>query len=287
MARIFIGIITQNDKKNIEELTSVYKDFDGLAAVDHYSTDGTYELLKQRQGNGFVVQSEYQGHHATSMNLFLHNKKIEDGDWILLRDGEEKINPQFSSGIYGFINMLESKGINTVLQYSKLLLFKRFPQQFFYSTPHWGFSGRRDIAVQIENQGWFQKDEDYCYSVRNKNRHKYHFVRAYCRYYLILDSNHSALGLDKNIQQGQSWEQAFSIREEKRRNFRKELINNGYECSMTGIDKLLDDTKKNGLPKWAIKYFNNEKILNDLYRHEVLGLEDFNDDHAWDNMVKI
>ena len=43
-SKIYIGLITGNEKKNIEELTSVYNDFDGLAAVDHFSTDGTYEL---------------------------------------------------------------------------------------------------------------------------------------------------------------------------------------------------------------------------------------------------
>lgn len=56
MSKIYLGLITQNDKKNIEELTSIYEDLDGIFAVDHYSTDGTYEILSERKRGGDIVQ---------------------------------------------------------------------------------------------------------------------------------------------------------------------------------------------------------------------------------------
>lgn len=285
--KIFVGIITQNEKKNMEELTSCTDHFDGLAVTDHYSADGTYELLESKKGYGFVEQIKYLGHNSHSMNHFLFNPKIEVGDWVLLRDSLERIDPDFASGIRGFVTMLESNGINTVYQYSKLLLFKRFAQQHFQSTPHWGFVGARPGGIQIDKTGWYQKDEEYCYSVRNKNRDKYHFVMAYLRYYMILDSNHSLLGLEKNIPAGSDIEKTFKIREQIRMGFRKELIENGFSPDVDGVKLLLSQARLTGLPKWAVAYFNTEKILNDVWRHEVLGLEDFNDDHAWGNIVKI
>ena len=287
MSKIFVGIITQNELENMKELTSCTEHFDGLAVTDHYSTDGTYELLKEKCGYGFVEQIKYFGNNSHSMNHFLFNPKIEIGDWILLRDSNERINPNFAQDIRGFVNMLESNQINTVYQYSKMLMFRRFSQQHFRSTPHWGFEGARPNGIQIEKTNIFAKDEDYCYSVRNRNRDKYHFVFAYLRYYLILDSNHGLLGIEKNVPKDGDVHKTFAARELIRIGFRKALIDNGYECSVDGVKSLMDQARLSGLPKWALSYFNGEKILNDAYRYYVLDLKDFDDNHDWNNIIKI
>lgn len=287
MSKIFIGIITQNEKQNIEELTSVVKYFDGLAAVDHFSTDGTYELLTSRMGLGFVEQIPYWGNNSHSMNHFLFHPKVEVGDWILLRDSNERINEEFARDIRTFVNMLSGNNVNSVYQYSKLLLFRRFSQQYFQSTPHWGFVGARPNMIQIEKTNWYQKDEDYCYSVRNVNRDKYHFVFAYLRYYLILDSNHGLLGIEKNVPQGSDTYKTFALREQRRIAFRQELINNNYSVTVDGVKSLMDQSRITGLPNWSISFFNEEKILNDCYRYYFLGLKDFDDNHDWQNTIKI
>lgn len=263
---IYIGLITQNSRQNIDELTSVAHHFDGLAAIDHYSTDGTHEILESRKGDGFVVQLPYYGHHGWSMNGFLFHPKVEDGTWILLRDSSERISETFAQNIRQFVAMLENNGINSVYQYSKLLLFKRFPHQQFGNTPHWGLQGAHPNAIQIDQTGLFKSDEEYCYSVRNR-RPLFHWVGAYLRYYLLHDSNHCLLGLkDQSL---------FPARDAKRSAFRQFVRARGYPVTIDGVKALfsepLDDETK--------AHINAELILHDYYRHEILGDTTLTDKH--------
>lgn len=279
MNKVYIGLITQNEKQNIDELTSVAHYFDGLAAVDHKSNDGTFELLNERKGDGFVEQIPYYSHHAHSMNHFLLNPKIEIGDWILLRDSSERINESFAKQIKEFVLVMGAQGIHSLYQYSKLLLFRRFPQQFFFSTPHWGFQGARQKAIQIEKVGWFKSDEEYCYSVRNQKRDRFHFVRAYLRYYLILDSNHLALGLEL----AEKARLTFNEMENRRMEFLVYLFNKGYPATVSGVEHLLAA----GLDEMGKQFFRKEKILNDFYRYTILKREDFTDNHDHKDLVEI
>lgn len=282
MSKIYIGITTQNDKENIEQLTSVFDCFDGLAAVDHFSNDGTYELLKSRMKDGFVEQIPYWGQHSHSLNHLLYHPKIEIGSWILLRDSKERVAESFAKNIKAFIGLLETSNINSIYQYSKLLLFKRFAQQYFQSTPHWGFHGARANYIQIENMGWYKNDEEYCYSVRNKNRDQFHFVFHYLKYYLFLDSNHGLLGLENKG----DINKLFPARENIRLTFRSKLINNGYSCNIDGVKRLMTEMK-DGKADWAKEFFNGEKILNDAYRYYIFEDKLFKDNHDWSDIVKI
>lgn len=279
MSKIYIGIITQNEKQNIDELTSVAQYFDGLAAVDHNSTDGTFDILNERKGKGFVERIPYYSNHAHSMNHFLQNPKIEMGDWILLRDSNERVNENFAKEIRDFVEVFQVQRINSVYQYSKLLLFRRFPQQFFAHTPHWGFQGARPGAIQIEKEKLFKADEEYCYSVRHRNRDRYHFVDAYLRYYLMLDSNHLLLGLELAQKAGLTYEDM----EQRRMIFLDYLRRRGLPVSVAGVKQLMAD----GLDEEARVLFAKEKILNDAYRYHKLGLRDFGDDHNHKNLVTI
>lgn len=279
MSKVFIGIITQDQKQNIEELTSVYRWFDGLAAVDHFSTDGTYDILMERAKSGFVERIPYWGSHSHSMNHFLLNPKIELGDWILLRDSSERVAESFAKDIRNFIAVMEAQNIATIYQYSKLLLFRRAPHQFFHSTPHWGFQGARQNTIQIEKMNWFKTDEDYCYSVRNKNRDSRHFVGAYLRYYLLTDSNHPMLAIDKAEAEGIT----YADREMRRILFLQYLRNKNIPATVDGVKELMsqamDDECKN--------FFRKEKILNDTFREFQLKDSSFPDNHDHKNLVAI
>lgn len=279
MSKVYIALITQNERANIEELTSVAHHFDGLAAVDHNSTDGTYELLDSRKGAGFVLQLPYLGNHSWSMNGFLFHPTIEVGSWLLLRDSNERIAEPFAAQIRPFIALLESRGIETVYQWSKALLFRRRPHQFFAGTPHWGLQQARQPAIQIDQTGLFAKDEDYCYSVRGRNRDRFHFVGAYLRYYLLLDTNHLLLASDKADAVGMT----YQIREAQRLAFREMLIRRGYPVTVDGVKQLMKD----GLDSEARRHFETDKVLNDAYRYFQLGRTDFVDNHDWRDMVPI
>jgi len=280
MNKIFIGIITQNEKSNIEDLTAYYRYFDGLASVDHGSDDGTYEILDERKGVGFVEKIPYYGHHGHSMNHFLLNPKIGIGDWILLRDSNERINEDFAKNIRGFLSQMENNGIGSIYQYSKLLLFKRFPNQFFANTPHWGLQNAQPKHIQIDQQNWFSSDEKYCYSVRNKNRDCWHFVGAYLRYYLMKDSNHCLLGLEKNGDPNI----LFPIRNNRRIRFLLALEEYSIPASKDAVIDVAGHLYK--YPNLTI-FFNEEKILNDAYRYHILGDRQFKDNHDFKDMVEI
>lgn len=278
MSKIYIGLITQNQKQNIDELTSVAKYFDGLAAVDHFSNDGTYELLQERKGNGFVEQIQWYGHTGHSMNHFLFNPILDQDSWILLRDSSERINEDFARNIHKFVNLLERSNIYSVINYSKMMLFKRFPNQFFTNTPHWGLQGSQPGYLRIEESGLFKSEEEYCYSVRNKNRDEFHFINHYFKYYLILDSNHCLLGCENNIKE-------FERREILRREFLR------YCRAELSIDptvaNLISFWTKNPLTD-KMKYFiNSELILNNAYTYNILGNRDITDKHDKNTIVII
>jgi len=274
ISKIFLGLITQNQLENVTALTDGYESFDGLAAVDHFSTDGTYELLNKRKKDGFVEQIPYWQHHAHSMNHFLFHPKVDENTWIVLRDSGERISENFMLDIRKHIEYLEKGNINTVFHKGKVVMFKRFPNQYFVATPHWGLVGAR--AQQAEYDG------PEFYSVRDESRDKFHFIKHYLKYYLILDSNHILLGLEKN---GPAHE-LYPKREATRMAFRKYLADQHIDFTAEGvIDHILEHKDK--LPDALRKFINSEKILNDAYRYYVLNDHDFPDDHDFKNMIKI
>lgn len=265
MNKIYIGIITQNQKKNIEELTTISHYFDGLAAVDHFSDDGTYEVLKNKCGAGFVEQIPYYGHHGHSMSHFLLHPKIKIGNWIILCDSSERISESFACNIRPFVKMLENNKINTVYNYSKVLLFKVFPHQSVQNTPHFSILGLRPNFVSIEKSGWFNSEKDYFYSLRNEQRGKYDFIDHFMKYYLQVHSNHNLLGLENFGNPAE----LFPILEQQRIDFLLYLQELGINNDVNSLKSYLVDT--NLLPD-KIKYFiNNNLILNQFYRYHVLN----------------
>jgi hypothetical protein len=264
--KIYLAISTQNEKKNINELTSVWYSFDGICAVDHFSNDGTYEILKSRCKDGFVEQIPYYGHHSHDLNHILFNPKIKIGDWILLRDSSERVDNNFAFNIRPFIKILEQQGVNSVYQRSKILMFRRFPHQCFSSTPHWGLQGAQSKIMAIEKQlNLFHDDKEYCYSVRDEIRDKYHFVDAFMRYYLIIDSNHNLLGLENFGDPNE----LFPKLEKQRISFLDLLNSIGVNNDINSL-KLYLLSNREVLSDVFKDFINNNLILNQFYRYHVL-----------------
>jgi hypothetical protein len=284
MSKIFIGLITgPNEYGNLLELCSVSQHFDGLAVTYHGQTDDPeYKLLNASKKDGFVECIPYVGNHAHSMNHFLYNPKIEMGSWVLLRDSTERIAEFFAQNIRGFVDTMEKQGINSIYQYSKLLLFKRFSHQFFNGTPHWGFNGARPGAISIEATGWFKADEEYCYSTRAK-RDKFHWVGAYFRYYLLPDSNHTLLGNCNRPHEGTEVE-IFQRREVMRNAFRDEMRRRGAKLD---CDAIITYWMATPLDDKMRAFVNGDKILNDAYRYFVLNDLMCQDEHEWSSLKVI
>lgn len=266
MSKIYLAISTDTrEYENLKELTSVWESFDGLAVTYHGNTeDDAYKLLSERKKEGFIECIPYFQHHSHDLNHILFNPIIKLNNILILRDSGERLSTEFASNIRPFVKMLENNGINTVYQYSKLLMFRRFCHQWFTNTPHWQFNGAQPKMIEIEKTGWFKDDKEYCYSVRNEKRDKYHFINHFVSYYLILDGNHNLLGLE-NFGNPQ---ELFPILEQQRINFLFYLQTLGID---NNINSLHEYVKQNGLNDKLKEFFNNNLILNQWYRFTFLN----------------
>lgn len=261
--KIYIGLITQagNDQYfNWYNMASKY--VDGLAITWHGSKDGGYDTLNKNKGCGFIIESEYWGHHAHSMNNWLLNPAIRPGSWIIIRDTLEQCNENWLKNIKQFCFDLEKSNINTVCQYSKFFMFKKYEHMFFSNTPHWTLNGFRHHILNIENQKGFENPRDYSYSIRNDIRSKSHWVNHFLSYYLIDGSNHLLLGRENN-------QQEFQIHEQVRYKF-KEYIEKelGVESKVNSLINYWKNNELNYQMKWFIGF---ERILNDAYCFNVLN----------------
>lgn len=272
MNKIYLAISTSSTElANLTDLTSVFEHFDGLCVTYHGNPEeDAYKLLCDRKKGGFVECLSYKGHHGHDLNNILFNPIIKLNDLIILRDSSERISNSFASNIRPFVRHITNLGVNTIYQRSKLLMFRRFIHQEFKSTPHWNFVGAQDKKIQIDETNWFQKDEDYAYSLR-KERAPFSWVDHYVRYYLITESNHQLLGLENFGNPAE----LFPKLEIERLNFLLYLQELGTEQT---VDGLKNHILNNDLDDTLNYYFNNVRVLNDFYQYHKLGNKDLIDD---------
>lgn len=261
--KIYIGLITSaGNSKYLEWYNEASKFVDGLAVTWHGERDEGFYILEKNKGCGFIVEREFYQHHAHSMNDWLLNPKIRPGSWIIVRDTMEQCNIEFLKKIREFTNELEKQNVNTVYQYSKLLLFKKFEHQHFSFSPHWGFVNAQPHAISIENFPGFEDPKKYAFSIRNENRPEHHFIDHFVKYYLYDSSNHLLLGREKDHEDFEKHEQA-------RYKF-KEHVENDLKIPLT-VEALKDFILKNELKYVTKWFFNFEPILNSFYCFHKLG----------------
>ncbi len=280
-SKIFIGIMTGNEVQNISEIVSNMNNIDGILAVDHYSTDGTYELLEANCKDGSLVQCPYQNHHAQSMNIWLNSPKLKIGDWVVMLDSCERIGPKLSEHIRSYVLHFEQSNINTIYNHSKLFMFKRWPHQSFTNTPHYGFHGGRQGYLSMQESDLFESEDQYYISKRNVNRDRNHFINHYTRYYLQLDSNHLLLGLEGKP----NFSEIYTQREQQRMAFLMYLKESGIENTIKSLKEVLLFTSE--VPEKLKWFINNNKILNDFYHYNINGKNDIVDNHNWEEIIKI
>ena len=134
--KVYLCAITQNEKENINELTKdVHKDLDGLIFVDGGSTDGTLEILEDRKGEGAVIHRKWTNDHDFQMNEFLRQGPLKNGDWYILRDSTERLNPDFTKRVHDLCVKFDRAGIQTVYDRSKILMVRYYDDQFFLGSP--------------------------------------------------------------------------------------------------------------------------------------------------------
>jgi glycosyltransferase involved in cell wall biosynthesis len=261
MPKLFLCGITQNQKQNIDELTKdVYKLFDGLIFVDHFSKDGTSEILAFRRGLGEIIQRPWRQAHDHSMNEFLYAGIMKEGDWFVLRDSSERLNPEWVAQIKStLIPELEKRQCDTLYQRGKVLLARYHFDLFFYGTPHWGLQGQKTKAIDVGTNDE-SNDIKYAYSTRNL-RTKEEWIRQDIKYLLYARSNQNAL-VFKSLD-------TFKHYESRRKALRDHCLDSGIGVS---VESLITHFKT--VPKLETIFLDECKdhiLWRNFYRFYRLG----------------
>ena len=274
-------------KQDICEIWAEVGEFlHGIVCTYHGKRDDeTAQYLESIKGDGEVVYSTYCRRHDFSRNQYLYCGPIQNGDWCVQIDVLERIPRSFAQDLLAHIEYFKSQNINLVYFHSKAFIFEFHDSLQYGGNPHEGLRRTDGKAVAIELNNIFKDESKVRYSVRHLKRDKYHFVDGHLKYYLFpYGSNHCLLGLEKNCDGTQEEvRKLFVERETRRMEFFSMLEMLELKRDFETI-KLLVIGK---MPPSLIKYFNEEKILNDFYRYHALNDRSFNDDHDWKNMVKI
>lgn len=273
--KLYLGIITNgNEYKNIEELTSVWESFDGIAMVLHQQgsqegNDKIYHLVSQRLKDGFIVMREYYYHNGHSMNDFLLNPKIVMGDWIVLRDSSERLNPDFAKNLKGMLGELAGQGVKSLWHKGKLLAFERGFNQQFVNGLHWGLMG---CGPGME---WPDGGKDYAYSVRNETRATDHRYRHEV-FYLINygpNGNHLDLFHHSNPAKLQAHRAEFI-----------KFLDYLDELGCKDVDKWGKWLGENPMNPRMMHHINLERPLRNYYRYFILlhtNEEILKDEDTW------
>ena len=175
-----------NDFKEIVEYSNKY--FDGLIYVDHFSTDGTYELLEANKKAGKIIQRPYYKQHSHSQNEILFCRHIKSFDWVFLNDSSERILPKWLDTMKADISKYEKDGVGGVHFSGRPYLWQYFDNQQFMGSPHWGVQGL------VGNQISFGEENKKLYIQNNRdlNRLEHYVMHPIIYWYCHNPSNETA-----------------------------------------------------------------------------------------------
>jgi len=274
------GMTSSGNIENLKEMIEPIKEyFDGLNFTFHYPKDGGAAYLEDNKKDGKIVYAEWCQRHEYSLNHFLYQGNMQNGDYFVLLDSLERITVEFASkALPDFIKQMKQNNICMVSNYGKGFLFRYDESLNFKGSPHWYITNYTGGIINVE------LPQTLFYNIRGQKRDKFHFINHYGKYMLYpYGSNHALLGLEKNGDP----KELFPRREERRLEFREYLRNElNIPLNIESLKSYLIENKDN-LPV-RLKYFiNNEKVWNDLYRFYCLNDRNIVDNHDHKDMVQI
>lgn len=105
MAKISAVINTRNEEKNLPRAIASVKNFaDEIVVVDMESTDKTVEVAKKYQAR--IFEHKYVGYVEPARNFAI---KKASGDWILIIDADEELNPDLAAKLRKITESKKSK----------------------------------------------------------------------------------------------------------------------------------------------------------------------------------
>jgi hypothetical protein len=223
------GITNEGNKKNLEELIlPIIKYFDGLVWTFHYPKDEGANFLEEHKKAGKVIYAEWCQRHGYSMNHYLWQGPMKEGDYFVQLDTQERVSKEFcEKELPNFIKQMEDQKIGMIANFGKGLIFRYSEGMEFRGSPHWFPANIFPNAM-----GNIELDKTFFWNVRNQQRDDHQWVDHYAKYMLYpAGSNHALLGLEHNG----APEKLFPPREYLRLAFRQELIDRGFPLTIEGV----------------------------------------------------
>jgi hypothetical protein len=279
MSKLFLcGMTTVGNEANLRSMIKPIRQcFDGLCftfhgdhLIDYFNpniNDGGASYLEGQVGDGRIVYTSWCNRHSFSMNHFLYQCGMEDGDHFVLLDTLERLSPHFAADLRNLTTWMDGRGIAMVANYGKGLIFRFNEQLEFRGSPHWYATGLDGQAVNVE-----LTKEDF-WNERAAQRDEYEWVTHYLRYFTYpAGSNHAQLGLDHH--KGKP-EDVFPIRERKRLHFLAEMKRAGFPRTVEGFVAYASQP----LTQVLCDGLNSDKVWQDAYWYLVRGDLTVKDNH--------
>lgn len=264
--KVWLCLITSDtEHENVEELTRIWQDIDGICAVVHKQggTDAVKNIIESRKKEGFVIERAFNFHHGHAMNEWLFDKRIELGDVCIIRDSCERLDKLFTKNIRYIVDELYKQNICNIYQKGKLLIFRRWFNQQFFNGLHWGLAGLYGGMIDIKHINKLYEDDINCaYSLRNVKRPPDHHIFHEVRYLLdySVNGNHLQLYHNNPSELDAHQKEFYKFLEYLKQFGIKDA--EGLKLFLTGKKEITEE----------LKYFLNlERPLKEAYRAWGLG----------------
>ena len=259
MAKLWLNGITTNRLEDINELTENYEFFEGLNFVDGGSTDGTRELLEERKGGGNIYLRPWTNDHDLSMNEFLRQGNMKNGDWFLCLDSPDRIQDIWYDSIHKDIEGFEKDGIGALSMAGKIYLARYFDHLFYWGSPHWGLQG-----VVGKTLGISEKDKSKLITSKRFDAPEVSALLHPAKYYYCYGrSNHCQLLYGKF---GQEVVQQHDIARFRFRFYCEKTL--GLKFTLDSLIKYMGEYKR--WTKEFVEFVELEVNMKDVFRLKVL-----------------
>ena len=262
--KLWLTFITQNKIEDIREMTKdIYPTFDGIVAVDHFSSDGTFELLQEKKGEGKIIQKSFVNHHSHSMNEFLFSGVIKNGDYFLILDSSDRINPIWLKSLREDIEYYNKNQIGGIF-FDRIFLARYIDSMEFFGAIHWGLSPYWGKVLNYSQISGFRK-ESYIINTRDKEGDSVLYNPSKYWWNYGHGSSHTQLLYQQFS--NDIWQKHETTRMNFRLSCQFEL---GLQFTMDSLIFYLRNNINN-YPDWFEKVLEEEVSLKDIFRFKVLN----------------
>lgn len=272
MNKLWMVVATQNQEKNINELTEkIWEFFDGIVGVvNQPSNDLTYDILESRKKGGTIIKRPFVKNHGHFMNEALLCGTIQNGDWIFIIDSPQRINIEWLKNMRNSLDLFEKHGFNAVFL-DRIYLARYFDDMLFQGGIHWGLTNIRHKIFDFPSQIYKYNQENYIINKRDKLTSG--FLNPAKYYYSYGDAGQT------QILYSQFSEDHFKHHEKARQLFRIFCqYNLGLDLTLDSLIKYMQDNVGN-YPEYFEQILELEVNLKDIFRLKVLN-------QPWEDLAK-